>query len=207
MNGLDLRVYVITACAPELGRTHEQVAIAALRGGATAIQFRDKVMDDHQFTETAIRLAKLARAAAVPLIVNDRVAIAIAVGADGVHIGRTDGNVYDIRRSMPREMILGVSATSYSEAVQMSATGADYIGVGPVFPTSSKADAAPPIGVDELGRICGGIDKPIVAIGGINRENLRRVIDAGAAGAAVISAVTHAPDMVVAVAALRGIWH
>jgi thiamine-phosphate pyrophosphorylase len=203
----DLRVYVITGSAPELGLTHEQVVIAALRGGATAIQLRDKVMDANQFTETAIRLAKLTRAAGVPLIVNDRVAIAVAVGVDGIHIGRNDGNVYDIRRDLPPEMILGVSATNYFEAVEMSATGADYIGVGPIFPTGSKADAAPPIGVDELGRICRDINKSIVAVGGINRDNLRRVIDAGAAGAAVISAVTHAPDMAAAVAELRGIWH
>jgi thiamine-phosphate pyrophosphorylase len=142
----DLRVYVITGSAPELGLTHEQVVIAALRGGATAIQLRDKVMDDNQFTETAIRLAKLTRAAGVPLIVNDRVAIAVAVGVDGIHIGHNDGNVYDIRRGLPPEMILGVSATNYFEAVEMSATGADYIGVGPIFPTGSKADAAPRLG-------------------------------------------------------------
>jgi len=153
-----------------------------------------------------MRLARLTRAAGVPLIVNDRVAVAIAVGADGVHIGRDDGNVYDIRSGLPAGMMLGVSATSYFEAVGMNATGADYIGVGPVFPTAGKGDAAPPIGLDELGRICRDCRKLIVAIGGINRDNLRRVIDAGAAGAAVISAVTQAPDMAAAVAELRGIW-
>ncbi len=207
MKNLDLRLYVITACVPELGRTHEQVAAAAIRGGATAIQFRDKTMSEKQFMETAARIAALARAANVPLIVNDRVAIAVAVGADGAHIGQSDGNVCDIRKALPAGMILGVSVTNYLEALEMNATGADYLGVGPIFPTGSKDDAAPAIGVERLARICRDVNKPLVAIGGINRQNLRRVIEAGAVGAAVISAVTHAPDMVAAVAELRGVWH
>jgi thiamine-phosphate pyrophosphorylase len=163
-------------------------------------------MDDQQFKDIAIKLAKLTHAAGVPLIVNDRVAIAVEAGADGVHIGRQDGNAHDIRRVLPAEMILGVSATSYLEAVEMSTAGGDYLGVGPIFPTGSKDDAAPPMGLNELARICRDINQPIVAIGGINRGNLRGVIDAGAAGAAVISAVTRAPDMAAAVAELTGIW-
>lgn len=206
MKRFDLRVYVITACVPELGRTHEEVAAAAIRGGATAIQFRDKTMSDKQFTETATRVAVLTRAAGVPLIVNDRVAIAVAIGADGVHIGRSDGDVREIRKALPTGMILGVSATNYLEALELNATDADYLGVGPIFPTGSKDDAAPAIGLEELARIHRDMNKPVVAIGGINRENLRRVIEAGAAGAAVISAVTHAPDMVAAVAELRDVW-
>ena len=203
MKNLDLRLYVITACVPELGRTHEQVAAAAIRGGATAIQFRDKTMSEKQFTETAARIAALTRAAGVPLIVNDRVAIAVAIGADGVHIGQSDGNVCDIRKALPAGMILGVSVTNYLEALAMNATDADYLGVGPIFPTGSKDDAAPAIGIEGLARIRREVNKPLVAIGGINRQNLRRVIEAGAAGAAVISAVTHAPDMVAAVAELK----
>ena len=88
----------------------------------------------------------------------------------------------------------------------MNATDADYLGVGPIFPTGSKDDAAPAIGIEELARIRRDVNKPLVAIGGINRDNLRRVIESGAAGAAVISAVTRAPDMVAAVAELRGVW-
>jgi thiamine-phosphate pyrophosphorylase len=203
---LDLRVYVITACVPELGRTHEQVAAAAIRGGATAIQFRDKTMSDKQFAETATRVAVLTRAAGVPLIINDRVAIAVAIGADGIHIGRSDGDVREIRKALPAGMILGVSVTNYLEALEMDATDADYLGVGPIFPTGSKDDAAPAIGLEELARIHRDVNKPLIAIGGINQGNLRRVIEAGAAGAAVISAVTHAPGMVAAVAELRDVW-
>ena len=206
MKNLDLRVYVITACVPELGRTHEQVAAAAIRGGATAIQFRDKTMNEEEFAETATRVTALTRAAGVPLIVNDRVAIAVAIGADGVHIGRSDGNVREIRKTLPAGMVLGVSVTNYLEALEMNATDADYLGVGPIFPTGSKDDAAPAIGIEELARIRRDVNKPLVAIGGINRDNLRRVIESGAAGAAVISAVTRAPDMVAAVAELRGVW-
>ena len=140
------------------------------------------------------------------MIVNDRVAIAVAIGADGVHIGRSDGNVREIRKTLPAGMVLGVSVTNYLEALEMNATDADYLGVGPIFPTGSKDDAAPAIGIEELARIRRDVNKPLVAIGGINRDNLRRVIESGAAGAAVISAVTRAPDMVAAVAELRGVW-
>ncbi len=206
MKNLDLRVYVITAWVPELGRTHEQVAAAAIRGGATTIQFRDKTMSEKQFTETATRVTALTRAAGVPLIVNDRVAIAVVIGADGVHIGRSDGNVREIRKTLPAGMVLGVSVTNYLEALEMNATDADYLGVGPIFPTGSKDDSAPAIGIEELARKRRDVNKPLVAIGGINRNNLRHVIESGAAGAAVISAVTRAPDMVAAVAELRGVW-
>jgi len=206
MKNLDFRVYVITACVLEMGRTHEQVAAAAIRGGATMIQFRDKTMSEKQFTETAARITVLTRAGGVPLIVNDRVEIAVAIGADGVHIGRNDGNVRDIRKALPAGMVLGVSVTNYLEAIEMNATDADYLGVGPIFPTGSKDDAAPAIGVEELARIRRNVNKPLVAIGGMNQENLRRVIEAGAAGAAVMSAVTRAPDMARAVAELRGVW-
>lgn len=206
MKDLDLRVYVITSLVPELGRSHEDVAKAAIKGGATVIQFRDKTMGDREFTETAARLVALARLSGVPLIINDRVEAAIAVGADGVHIGRTDGDVRMVKPSLPPDMILGVSATDYREAVRLSTTDADYLGVGPIFPTISKDDATPAIGPDELASICRNIRKPVVAIGGINRNNLRRIIDAGAAGAAVISAVTHAPDMLAAVADLKSLW-
>ncbi len=203
MNSPDLRVYVVTACVPELGRTHEQVVAAALRGGATAIQFRDKMMSDVQFAETAGRISVLTRAAGVPLIINDRVEVAIAVGADGLHIGQSDGDVRQTRRMLPVGMILGVSATNYAEALDMDKTDADYLGVGPIFPTGSKNDAAPPIGLTELVRICRDATKPVVAIGGINQKNVRSVIEAGARGAAVISAVTHAPEIQAAVAQLR----
>lgn len=206
MEHLDLRVYVITSDVPELGRSHEDVARAAIEGGATVIQFRDKAMDDREFTDTAKKLVALSRVSGVPLIINDRVEIALAVGADGVHIGRDDGDVWALRKSLPAGMILGVSATDYRESMDLKATVADYLGVGPIFPTISKDDATPAIGSEELTRICRHISKPVVAIGGINEGNLKSIIAAGVAGAAVISAITHSADMPAAVGRLRSIW-
>lgn len=206
MNGLDLRVYVITSDVPELGRRHEQVVAEAIAGGATIIQFRDKTMSNRQFAETARRLVTMSRISSVPFIVNDRVEIAIEVGADGVHIGRNDGDPRTIRELLPPGMILGISAIDYADALSLDTTGADYLGVGPIFPTISKDDATLAIGAEKLARICRDVSKPAVAIGGIKESNLKSVIDAGAAGSAVISAVTHALDMPAAVARLRNIW-
>jgi thiamine-phosphate pyrophosphorylase len=203
---IDLRVYVITAELPRLGRTHEDVACAAVSGGGTVVQFRDKFMDDAVFATTADRVRRTTAADGVPCIINDRIGIAIAAGADGVHVGRRDAAPSQVRNLLTPEMILGMSATDYDEALEMSLCGADYLGVGPVFPTGSKPDATPPIGPTELARICRDVRLPVVAIGGINANNLRQVIEAGVAGAAVVSAVTEAPDMQAAVAELRSIW-
>lgn len=128
MKRLDLRVYVITSDVPELGRTHEQVAIA---GGATVVQFRDKTINDRQYLEFARKLLNLSRASEAALITNDRVEIALAVGADGVHIGQSDSDARTVRDSLPAGMILGVSASEYAEALSLDGTGADYRGVGP----------------------------------------------------------------------------
>jgi thiamine-phosphate pyrophosphorylase len=203
---LDLRVYVITTTLPHLGRDHFAIAEAAVRGGATVLQFRDKTMPDAEFASTASRILSIARKSGVPLMVNDRVEIAAAIGADGVHVGRGDAAVRDIRRSLPPGMIVGASATCYDEAIAACDAGADYLGVGPIFSTSSKADATPPLGLGELARICGDVKLPVVAIGGINVGNLKSIVEAGAAGAAVIAAVAEAADVTAATAELRIAW-
>ena len=203
---LDLRVYVITTRLPHLGRDHSTIAEAAVRGGATVLQFRDKTMPDGEFAATASRILSIARTSGVPLMVNDRVEIAAAIGADGVHVGRGDAAVRDIRRWLPRGMIVGASATCYDEALAAGGAGADYLGVGPIFSTASKADAAPPLGLGELARICGAVKLPVVAIGGIHVGNLKSIMEAGAAGAAVIAAVAEAADAAAATAELRIAW-
>jgi thiamine-phosphate pyrophosphorylase len=203
---LDLRVYVITTTLPHLGRDHFAIAEAAVRGGATVLQFRDKTMPDAEFASAATRILSIARQSGVPLIVNDRVEVAAAVGADGVHVGRTDAAVRDIRRWLPPGMIIGVSATCYDEAIAACDAGADYLGVGPIFSTASKADAAPPLGLGELARVCGDVKLPVVAIGGVNVRNLKSIMEAGAAGAAVIAAVAEAADVAAATAELRMAW-
>jgi thiamine-phosphate pyrophosphorylase len=203
---LDPRVYVITTMLPRLGREHVAIAEAAVRGGATVVQFRDKTMSDAEFAATAGRIARITRGAGIPLIINDRVEIAIAMGAQGVHVGQHDAPARDLRDSLPAGMILGVSASNYGEALEAAEAGADYLGVGPVFPTGSKDDATPPIGLRQLARICREVRRPVVAIGGITQENLRTVIETGVAGAAVIAAIAEAGDMAAAVAALRREW-
>jgi thiamine-phosphate pyrophosphorylase len=201
-----LHVYVITENVPSLHRTHLDVAAAAVAGGADIIQFRDKTMPDDEFRVTAQKLLQLCRAQGVPLIVNDRVEIAVQIGADGIHVGHEDMSVLELQRRIPPGMILGVSARNYNEAVALADCGADYLGVGPIFATPSKSDAGEPIGLDELCRICETVKLPIVAIGGITLSNLPDVTDTGAAGAAVISAVTHQPDMTLATSEFRAIW-
>lgn len=212
-------VYVITEQVPKFERTHEDVVRAALAGGADVIQFRDKTMQDGDFRSLANKLLRLCRAEEVSFIVNDRVEIAIEIGADGVHVGHEDMSVAELRctrASLARpakggwaytsEMIVGVSARNFEEAVAQEDCGADYLGVGPIFATGSKADASEPIGVSELKRICEAVKVPVVAIGGITSVNLPRIIESGAAGAAVISAVTHAIDMTQATQALQRWW-
>jgi thiamine-phosphate pyrophosphorylase len=203
---VDLRVYVITTTLPRLGRDHFAIAEAAVRGGATVLQFRDKTMPDDEFASTASRILSIARKSGVPLIVNDRVEIAAAIGADGVHVGRSDAAVGDIRRSLPPGMIVGASATCYDEAIAARDAGADYLGAGPIFSTASKADAATPLGLSELARICRDAKLPVVAIGGINVGNLKSIVEAGAAGAAVIAAVAEAADVTAATSELRIAW-
>lgn len=207
MNPLDLRVYLITANVPRLGRTHLDVARAALDGGARIIQFRDKEISDEEFTALALRIQQLTRKHNALLIINDRVEIAIAIGADGVHVGQHDLAFGEVKRIAHPGMIIGVSATNYAEAAALSDSGASYLGIGPIFPTPSKSDATPPIGLDELARICRNITIPIVAIGGITESNLPVIIRAGAAGAAVISAVSSSASMTGATAALLDIWN
>ena len=206
MNVIDFRVYVITTRLPHLGRDHAHIAEAAVHAGAKVIQFRDKQMSDRDFAETALRLRAIAHRGGALFIVNDRVQIAVSVAADGVHVGRNDADVRGLRGSLPPGMILGASATDYEESLKMSIAGADYLGVGPVFPTGSKDDATAPIGINELSRICRDVRTPVVAIGGISQKNLPDIINTGAAGAAVISAVAAAPSMTLATTALVLLW-
>ncbi|MER3456051.1 MAG: thiamine phosphate synthase [candidate division GAL15 bacterium] len=199
---LDLRVYVITDRSFR-GRTHEQVARAALRGGATAVQLRDKQATGRELLQWARQLRDLTRAAGVLFLVNDRVDVALAVHADGVHVGQEDVPVADARQLMGPGRVVGASAGNVEEALQAEQASADYLGVGPVFPTATKPDAGEAIGVDGLRRIVQAVRLPVVAIGGITADNAGQAIRAGAVGVAVISAVAAADDMVAATRQLR----
>jgi len=152
--------------------------------------------------ETAEKIKELTEEADIPLIVNDRLDVALAVDADGVHVGQDDMPAALARQLMGGK-IVGVSATTVEEALQAQADGADYLGVGPIYPTGTKPDAVPPIGLEGLAQIVRAVEIPVVAIGGISEENAAEVIACGAEGVAVISAVVSAPDIAAAARHLR----
>lgn len=203
-NALDLSVYVILDRAFTAGRPLAEIAAAAIRGGATALQLRDKSDDIRRFYADAVVLCALARAAGVPLIVNDRVDIAIAAGADGVHVGEDDLPIAATRRLVGPGKIIGASAGSVEAAAAAIAAGADHLGVGPVYEArATKTDAGPPVGLTLVESIAAISAIPVVGIGGITAENAYTVVKAGAAGVAVISAVGLAPDVEEATHALK----
>jgi thiamine-phosphate pyrophosphorylase len=204
-NDLKLGLYVITYSDPALDRGHIDVAAAALEGGADVLQLRDKELGGHDMLELAVRVLDMIgdEGSDCLLFVNDRVDVALAAGAHGVHLGQEDLPATPARRIVGSGMIVGISATNTKEAECAQEEGADYIGVGPVYPTPTKPDAVPPIGLEGLRRIREAVGLPIVAIGGINEKNAKEVFEAGADGIAVISAVTAADDMLEAVCRLR----
>ncbi len=202
---VDWGLYVITDAKLSRGRSHLEVIRAAIAGGATVVQYREKEGTTRQMMEEARALRELARQAGVPFIVNDRVDIALAVDADGVHVGQDDMPAPLARKLMGPEKIVGVSVDNLEQALQAERDGADYVGAGPIFATPTKPDAAPPIGLEGLAEICRQVSIPVVAIGGINETNAAAVIAAGAAGVAVVSAVVAAPDVEAAARRLREI--
>lgn len=196
-------LYVLADAAAAPGRTPLDIARAALAGGADALQLRDKTATAHNLCTSAREIQPLARKMGAAFLVNDRVDVALLTGADGAHVGPEDLPVRDARRILARPAILGVSAGTVEEARRAQKEGADYIGVGPVFPTTTKPDAGEPLGPEGLARIVRAVTIPVVAIGGIHHENVAAVIRAGAAGAAVVAAVVSAADMAAAARALK----
>jgi len=190
------RLYVITDERVSRGRSHLQVAEAAILGGADVLQLRDKESSSGRLFQVAMQLRRLTREAKVPLIVNDRLDVALAADADGVHVGQADLPASVARGILGPGRILGVSAETVAEAMAAQEDGADYLGVGPVFEArGTKPDAGRPLGLDLIAEIRRHCRLPIVAIGGINAENARKVREAGADAAAVISAVASADDI------------
>ena len=172
-----------------------EAARLCFEGGADVVQLRMKDTDGGEMLEKAKAIQEIAQQYCKFFIVNDRLDIAVLAGADGVHLGQTDIPVQEARRLVGDEMIIGVSASTVEEAVKAVDDGADYIGVGSIFNTSTKPDADQGIGLDTLMEICQAVDVPVVAIGGINKGNIRDVIRAGADGAAVVSAIMAKPDI------------
>jgi thiamine-phosphate pyrophosphorylase len=200
------RLYVITDEQVSRGRSHLQVAEAAILGGADAIQLRDKVTESGRLYRVALQLRKLTREAEVPFIVNDRLDIAMAVDADGLHVGQQDLPASVARKIMGPRKILGVSADTVEEAHIAEKDGADYLGVGPIFEArETKSDAGEPLGLELIVKIRRQCRLPIVAIGGIKAENARLVREAGAGAVAVISAIVGAEDIAQAARQLKNL--
>jgi thiamine-phosphate diphosphorylase len=189
-----LRVYVVTSSGMVHGRGHREVALAAIEGGATALQLRAPEMTDAELRPLAAELADRCRAAGVLFVVNDRVGVAAEVGA-GAHVGQADAPAAARSALRPGD-VLGISVGGVEEALAAATAGADYLGVT-VWSTPTKPEATP-MGLHGLRAVVDATDLPVVAIGGIDGVNAREVLLAGAAGVAVVSAVGAAPDAVAA---------
>ena len=200
---IDYSLYLVTDRALSLGRSTVEVVRAAIRGGVSCVQLREKGCSTREFMDEARLLKALLVGTGVPLFINDRLDVALAVGADGVHLGQNDLAIADARRLVGNRMIIGISAESVADAIRAEAEGADYIGASPVFTTPTKTDTAPPLGLDGLRAIRRAVRLPLVAIGGIDADNAAQVLRAGADGLAVVSAIVSAPCPRTAAAALR----
>lgn len=176
---------------------------AALAGGVTAVQLRCKNRTDRDFLDLARAVGALTATADALFLVNDRIDIAIACGADGVHLGVSDLPIADARRIGGPEMIIGFSPETDQETRSAREQGADYLGIGPVFGTATKADAGDAIGLETISRRAKLAGIPVIGIGGITETNASQVINAGAVGVAVVSAIASAPDPTAAAATLR----
>ena len=187
-------LYAVTDRAWTGSQTLYQQVERALKGGATCVQLREKDLPEAEFLAEAKEIGGLCRACGVPFIVNDSVKIALACGADGVHVGQSDMEADRVRDAVGGGMMIGVSARTVEEALAAQRAGADYLGVGAVFPTSTKRDAAE-VSRRTLADICAAVDIPVVAIGGIGEDNILELSGTGVDGVALVSAIFGAEDI------------
>jgi thiamine-phosphate diphosphorylase len=190
---IDYSLYVITDKKPGSVSIEEAVR-KAIAGGATIVQYREKAADTAEMIGVATELHKITMEAGIPLIINDRVDVALAVDAEGVHVGQEDMPSSVVRKIIGAGKLLGVSVKTVNEAFFAVKEGADYLGVGDIFGTASKKDAGKPIGLEMLKKIAERVSVPIVGIGGITKTNAGSIIENGADGIAVISAIFGKPD-------------
>lgn len=199
-----LLLYAITDRHWLNGKTLYSQVELALKGGATMIQIREKDLDENAFLKEAEQIQSLCAKYRVPFIVNDNVELAVKIGADGVHVGQSDMAAKDVRALIGKDKILGVSAQTVEQALEAQKCGADYLGTGAVFPTGSKNDAQV-LGVQTLKEICSAVNIPVVAIGGISKDNIIELKKSGIAGVSVISAIFAQNDIVAATAELKSL--
>lgn len=198
----DLLLYAVTDRHWLKDETLENQVEKALQGGATFLQLREKSLDDDIFLAEAKEIQKLCKKYQVPFVINDNVDIALAIDADGVHVGQSDMEALDVRKRLGPDKIIGVSAQNVQQALLAQKHGADYLGVGAVFPTGSKDDAED-VSFETLKAICQAVDIPVIAIGGITKENVSELKGSGICGIAVISAIFAQKDIKAATKELK----
>jgi thiamine-phosphate pyrophosphorylase len=201
----DLLLYLCTDRTLALGRPITEAVEAAIAGGVTMVQLREKEASTGEFYRIALEVQAVTRRHHVPLVINDRLDIALALGAEGLHIGQSDLPLSAARRLAGDALFIGVSASTVEEALLAQAGGADYLGAGAVFPTGSKADAGEAIGLQGLAEIRAAVTIPVVGIGGVNAGNAAEVMGTGAAGIALISGILSQGDIQEAARNLRRI--
>ncbi len=190
----DLLLYAVTDRSWLDGETLYAQVEKALKGGVTFVQLREKALDEQAFLEEAKEIQKLCEQYHVPFVINDNVEIAAQIGADGVHVGQSDMEAGDVREKLGPDRIIGVSAQTVEQAVRAQERGADYLGVGAVFPTGSKADAVE-VSHETVRAITEAVDIPVIAIGGITKDNVSELSGTGICGIAVISAIFAQTDI------------
>jgi thiamine-phosphate pyrophosphorylase len=202
---VDWSLYLVTNRALSLGRPIEEIVLAGVAGGVTAVQLREKGCSTREFVALARSLKQVLAPHGVPLLINDRVDVALAAGADGVHVGQSDMAYRDARALLGADALIGLSVETPEQAAEAEMCDCDYLGVGPIFPTGTKYDAAPAWGLDRLAELRRTSRHRLVAIGGITASNAALVATAGADGIAVVSAICSAPDPRAAATHLRRI--
>jgi thiamine-phosphate pyrophosphorylase len=205
MNINEWRTYLVTAASRSAGRTTPEIVAAALEGGVDVVQLRDKATSARERYETGVRLRELTAEAGVPLIVNDRIDLAAAVDAEGVHLGQSDLPVAVARERLGEDAVVGVSASTVEQAQAAEAAGANYLGVGAVYGTDSKDVSGDRDGIEteRIAAVADAVSIPVIGIGGIDASNAAPVVGAGATGVAALSAITAAEDPEAATAAIR----
>lgn len=201
------KLHVLTDTVFQSRFSHQELARMAIRGGADTIQYRQKNGSTREMIHIAAQMKRVCSDQGVPLIVNDRVDVAIAAKADGVHLGQDDFPIPLARELLGQEMMIGASASNMEEVEQCLLEGADYVGFGPIYPTTSKDDAGSVKGIDSLVQVVKAVPVPIIAIGGIGLDNLLEVLLTGVHGIAVISSVCCQEDPEQATKALYQILH
>lgn len=189
-----LKLYLVTDRDLSLGRSLEEIVCEAVAGGVTIVQLREKDAATGEFVELARRLMAVLKPLGVPLIINDRVDVALAVDADGVHIGQSDMSYADARRLLGPDKIIGLSVENFEDLEAANALDVDYIGISPVYGTPTKTDTAEPFGLEGLRKAVQMSVHPTVAIGGMNASTVQDVMAAGTDGVAVVSAICSAPS-------------